>query len=340
MKPAPASTLDANGVPAFGTYRGSIPEVELPAIARSPLGRLVTRITKHKRWIYTFVATPEVIALYAVADLHYSSNAFVVAVDRASKRVLADRTRLGPPRPLAKVSDRPAAGLTASFRLPGGVAYEASWPSDGSRVEQHVSEADLRWNGSLDTAGAGPALTVVAPVSGGGIVNVTQKWAALPSQGVLHVGGRSFDLAGGVGGTDYTNGYLARHTAWRWAFACGALPDGTRLGLNLVEGFNEANDEVNENALWLGDELVPLGRARFTWTKDDPLAPWRVRTVDGAIDLAFTPYGVHREHRDYRVVKSHFVQPVGVFSGTITAGGRTLTVEGLAGVTEDQDILW
>jgi hypothetical protein len=334
VQAAPPSTLDRDGRAAFGTYRGTVPSIALPA------GGLLTRLTKHKKWIYTFCATREVIALYAIADLTYTSNAFVVVVDRAERRVLVDRTRLGLPPPFTKVNERPAEGLAASFRLPGRIAYQAAWPAGGTTVTQSVCEASLRWDGSLDTSGGAPALTVIAPVSDGGVVNVTQKWAALPTRGTLHAVGRAFDLAGGVGGMDYTNGYLARHTAWRWAFACGTLEDGRRIGLNLVEGFNEANQDVNENALWLGDELIPLGRARFEWNKNDPLQPWRVKTVDGAIDLGFSPIGAHREHRDYRIVKSHFVQPVGHFDGTIKAQGRTLAIRELAGVTEDQDILW
>ena len=37
---------------------------------------------------------------------------------------------------------------------------------------------------------------------------------------------------------------------------------------------------------------------------------------------------------------SHFVQPVGLFEGTIELDGRTHAVKDVPGVTEDQDILW
>ena len=45
--------------------------------------------------------------------------------------------------------------------------------------------------------------------------------------------------------------------------------------------------------------------------------------------------------KDFGVVKSHFVQPVGVYAGTIAVPGRApLALDGVLGVTEDQDVLW
>jgi hypothetical protein len=189
-------------------------------------------------------------------------------------------------------------------------------------------------------AGGAPPLAVIAPVRDGGVVNVTLKRAGLLAFGSLTVDGRRFDLDGGVAGMDYTHGLLARRTSWRWAMANGRLQDGTPLGLNLVEGFNEEAATVNENALWVGDRLIPLGRARFDYNKDDVLDPWRVRTVDGSVDLRFRPLHAHREDRDFKLVKSHFAQPVGRFEGEIRVDGHPVPVAWLAGVTEDQDILW
>lgn len=190
-------------------------------------------------------------------------------------------------------------------------------------------------------AGTTPELSVVAPVEhGGGSVNVTQKVAGLPVRGTVTAGGRTWQVESGVGGLDYTHGYLARHTAWNWAFLVGRLADGRRLGLNLVAGFNESRPDVNENALWVDDRLVPVDRARFTWDAQDPTSPWVVRTLDGAVDLTFTPYAVHSERKNLVVIDSRFVQPVGVFSGTIRIDGAELAIRAMPGVTEDQDIRW
>ena len=108
----------------------------------------------------------------------------------------------------------------------------------------------------------------------------------------------------------------------------------------MAEGVNEAGEEVIENALWLKGALSPLKRARFRLEKKKPMAGWEIETDDGAVNLRFTPLGMHRESRDLKVVKSYFVQPVGYFEGTLKIGGQNYPVSQLAGVTEDQDIIW
>lgn len=343
----PASACSEAGAPRFGTYEGGLEEVRLDGL-KAPYGLpLHRRLMHHKKWFYAFAATDEVAALCAVADLSYTANAFVLAVDLKRRAVLADESFLGAPPPLVRVGDRPNGGFSAHYRAPFG-RIEMSRPAGDARYHVRAElglpvpfrAAPFSWQCDLLTAGGPPPLTVIAPVDGGGTVNVTQKWAGLQSFGQLVHRGRRWTMDGGVGGFDYTHGYLARATAWRWAFGCGRLEDGTPLGFNLVEGFNETRDDVNENALWVDGRLFPLGRARFTFRRDDPLEPWAVETRDGTLALDFKPIAAHREHKDLVLVKSHFVQPVGLYSGTVTAGGRTLRLLDLPGVAEDQDILW
>ncbi|AGC48695.1 hypothetical protein MYSTI_07423 [Myxococcus stipitatus DSM 14675] len=344
---APESVATTQGEPRFGTYQGELPEVDLPRLLGKWAPARTTRLLKRKRWHYTFTATQEVAALFAVVDLGYSSSAFAVAIDLRERKVLCDVSFLGAPGPMVSLGDKPGAGLNASFRTLGGkLAIRRGEEDERYQVQVDVSRMrtgslnTFQWNGELLVAGGPPALTVIAPVQGDGLVNVTMKRNGLLSFGSLEVGGKRFRLDGGVGGIDYTQGYLARHTAWRWAFASGRLADGTPIGLNLVEGFNESATEANENALWLGDRLYPLARARFEYDTKNLMAPWRLTTADGALDLRFQPFYVHREERNLRLVISHFAQPVGLFEGTVKVGSKTLQLSNLPGVTEDQDMLW
>lgn len=343
LPPAPPSLADDAGAPRFGTYEGSLPEVDLGQLTGAYRPAMGRRLLKHKKWLYSFVATREVVAMCAVVDVGYSSNCFVFAVDLKDSQVLLDTSVLGLAAPMVHVSNAPSAGLEARFTSPT-LRVNASRPVGSERFHLHARAGLLgrKLNLQVDflAAGAPPPLTVIAPVADDGVVNVTQKWAGMLTFGSLLAGGRRYLLDGGVGGMDYTHGYLARRTAWRWGFACGRLADGTPIGLNLVEGFNETREDVNENALWVGGRLIPLSRARFVWNKADPLDKWEVSTDDGAVQLTFKPLGAHREERDLMLVKSVFIQPVGLFEGLITIDGRTYPVENLPGVTEDQDILW
>ncbi|GMU59892.1 MAG: hypothetical protein AMXMBFR34_16550 [Myxococcaceae bacterium] len=345
LPPAPPS-VDDGGTPRFGTYEGTLDAVHLKNLRGSYQPNALDKLRMHKKWLYGFLATREVLALWAVVDLGYTSNAFSLALDLTTQRVLADESYLGPPRPFVTVGDHPGPGLEVGFRRPDA-RLAASRRFGDERFHGSVRlgpslpfvRPKLAFTWELLAAGAAPPLTVIAPVEGG-VVNVTQKWAGLLSFGQLEAGGRRFVLDGGVGGLDYTHGYLARRTSWRWAFVCGRLDDGTPFGINLVEGFNETRDDVNENAVWLGQQLYPVGRARFAWNRSDPLDPWRVSTTDGKVDLTFKPLAAHRDFRDLKLVKSRFEQPVGLWSGTLKLGDSAVRFENAAGVTEDQDVLW
>ena len=343
LQPVPERVLDAAGHPRIGTYAGALERVELRD-GPGALSRLA-RFVRHKRWHYTLITTGEVLALAAVVDLGYTANAFTCAVDLKNREVLADESFLGPP-PLVRVGDRPARGLDACFRSLGvRIAASRGDSGDRYRIEAEVgamrsrTHVPFRLEAELSAEGAPAPLTVIAPVANEG-VNVTQKSSALRASGAVSVGGRRFSLEGGVAGTDYTQGLLARRTAWRWAFAQGRLPSGEPIGLNLVEGFNEGAAEANEDALWLDGGLFPLGRARFRLDRADYTRPWAIETDDGAARLDFTPLHVHHELRDYKLVRSRFVQIVGLFSGELRHEGRTVRIENLPGVTEDQDVLW
>lgn len=346
LPPAPPSVDDGGGAPRFGTYEGTLDAVHLKNLRGSHQPNALDKLRMHKKWLYGFLATREVLALWAVVDLGYTSNAFSLALDLTTQRVLADESYLGLPRPFVTVGDHPGPGLEVGFRRPDA-RLAASRRFGDERFHGSVRlgpslpfvRPKLAFTWELLAAGAAPPLTVIAPVEGG-VVNVTQKWAGLLSFGQLEAGGRRFVLDGGVGGLDYTHGYLARRTSWRWAFVCGRLDDGTPFGINLVEGFNETRDDVNENAVWLGQQLHPVGRARFAWNRSDPLDPWRVSTTDGKVDLTFKPLAAHRDFRDLKLVKSRFEQPVGLWSGTLKLGDSAVRFENAAGVTEDQDVLW
>jgi hypothetical protein len=346
LPPVPTTVEDAHGRPRFGTYRGAFTRIDFSGLQSPYALPLPLRVLKHKRWLYSFIATREVVAAFAVVDVGYTANAFATVVDLRDRRVLVDESYLGLPLS-ASVNDSPGEGLSVGFRTP--VARFSARRGAGAERYQLAVElkrvlpipgSKLSLRGELLAEGGAPALTVVAPVSNGGVVNVTQKWAAMTAFGSLETGGRRYELDGGVGGLDYTQGLLARRTAWRWAFANGRLADGSALGLNLVEGFNDDVAEANENALWVGQRLIPLGRAKFEFNRDEPLDAWRVTTVDGAVDLRFRPIGVHRDERDLKLVKSHFVQPFGLFEGAVRVGDVVHPIKDLPGVTEDQDILW
>lgn len=282
--------------------------------------------------MYVAIASDELLLAFAAVDVGYASNAFAFAFDARSQKLLANDTSLGPPL-AACVSEGP--DRSASYRMLGANVHISERP--GSRA----IAVDLRMRGieiqaELDARGAPPPISAIGAVPGG-VANMTEKRALMAVKGEAVIAGRRVALRDAVAGYDYTNGLLARHTQWRWAFALGRAKSGERIAFNLVEGFVGES----ECAAWVDGELYPLAEGRFVFNPKEPLSPWGVCTADGGVDLTFRPGGAHTENRDYVALVSHFVQVAGTYSGKIAIEGKgELELSDVLGVTEDQDMLW
>ncbi len=336
LAPPPSSILDpATHAPRVGSYRGDLPRVDL-----SPLGKdALFRVTHHKRWVYFAIQAGELFIGAAMVNLGYVSSCFYFVFDRGERRMLLDRSLLGPSF-LARVNDLPGEGCEASVHHPL-VRTRVSFarPAGGGEGHATIRSPALTLDAHLGTRGIPPGIGAVAAIEGppSGLLNTTQKAALFPVTGEIVIEGRRRSLDGGLAGYDYTNGYLARRTSWKWAFLMGRAKSGEAVAMNLVEGFvGEA-----ECALWIDGALFPLAEGRFDFDAARPLQPWKVKTADGGADLRFEPGGIHEEHKNFGVIASRFVQPVGSFSGTIAVEGRgPIELDQVLGVVEDQAVLW
>jgi hypothetical protein len=331
LVPAPASVVDPRtGRPRIGSYRGGLPRVDWSQL---PIGA-TRRRALHKRWLYVAIATGEVYVALAVARLLYASTAFIYAYDANERRMIVRRSWLTLPF-AARVGDTGGEGCRAAFQTQGAAIVVERAPGQ-TLYRVHVDARRLSLEASLDAAAAPPAIGAVAEVAPGHF-DATEKRALLAGRGSLRVGDRSVPLDGALAGYDFTSGLPPRHTRWRWAFALGRLAGGAPFALNLIEDFvGEA-----ECAAWIGDELVGLGEGRFAFDRAKPDAPWSVRTADGIANLTMHPGAVHRERRELVLVGSRFVQPCGIYRGSLALPGRpVLTIDRALGVTEDQDVTW
>ncbi|HEX9766611.1 MAG TPA: DUF2804 family protein [Nitriliruptorales bacterium] len=183
---------------------------------------------------------------------------------------------------------------------------------------------------------AGDVPAVLRTATAGGGWNVTEKAAGYAVRGIIETDTASlpFGLAGGW--RDWTCGRQDRRTTWRWAAGAGRGANGARVGLNVSTGMNDA--EAGENVVWWSGvphalethELAPVGRARD--------GDWRV--AGPGWQLAFESCGVRAADDDWRLVRSTYTQPIGIFRGTLPdRDGAPVEVE-LVGVTEDHLAVW
>ncbi|APR78757.1 Hypothetical protein A7982_04104 [Minicystis rosea] len=330
----PSAILDSlTRVLAVGSFRGGVGSVDPGLVTKSR----VFRVRHEKRWIYMAIAADDLLVCAAVVRLGYASNCFVFAFDRAAGRIVSKYSTVAP-RIAASVGDTGGDGCHARFRWLGAhVSIERGRAERDYRVE--VKAPDLRVSARLSTETMPPRIGAIAalPAPPSGLFNATEKGVLLPVVGEAIIGGKHYDLDGGLAGYDFTAGLLARHTAWRWAFALGRTRNAERVAVNLVQGFvGEA-----ECAVWIDGELFPVSEGRIEMQEGRPLAPWTVRTRDGEVDLRFEPGDVHAESHDFGVIASKFIQPAGSYSGVIRLPGRDpIEIDRILGVAEDQDVLW
>lgn len=347
------SILLPQGTPEFGVFKGIPTTIDYDDLVAPHARNRLQRFLRHKRWMYLFAATDEVVLLAALVDAGPTGTGFVMVTDRATGEVLADASRPGGAGPMTSVNDRPVSGHRSHYAVPGTLM---TLRGDDLELRLQATlhpipfiplvtdpwiELDLRLATDVHAG-----ITAVSEISQTKpMVTATAKNAGLPTRGQLTIrrNGQavSYDLSGGFGGFDYTSGFLPRSTSWRWAFMTGQLPDGRPLGLNLVSGFTGIGDRALENACWVNGGVHAVDpAARITFDKNDPMGPWQVITTDGTVDLVFTPLAVHREHLNLGVIRSSYIQPAGHFSGTVTVAGETIRIDAMPGVVEDQDVVW
>ncbi len=336
LRPAPAHFLAADGTgatgsvarPCLGSFTGPLPAVELPGLTFA--GDLLRR----KRWLWGCIAGSDLLVAFAVVRTGYAASAFVTVMDPRSVRLAGDAAWTGPSF-LARVSDDPhAAGLVARFAAPR-VLLEVTRAAPGAGLDVHlrIARLDLELDAHLVEDGEPPPLAVIADL-GAGCLDATEKRALLPVRGHARALDRRYMLDGTFGGYDYTHGLLPRRTRWRWAFGMGRTLRGEPLGFNVAKGFvGEA-----ECAVFDRNGVHGISEPEIAFDPSRPEGPWSVR--GGGLELAFRVAGVHAERRRLGLVRTDFLQPAGVFEGTIEVAGCVHEVRDLPGVVEDQDVLW
>lgn len=331
LPPAPAGVLLPDGSPAFGAYAGNISAVEWDGLSGAFKRSGLWQRFHHKRWHYVGIAGADCFIGLAVVDAGWAASAFAYLFDREQRRVLVDFTGMGIPGLQVKVNHQGGEGALARFQGAGGEIL-LTRAVGCSHYTLKVRLRDFSLDAILDTAQAAPTLSAIIPIQKG-VANCTQKSACLKVTGSAQCQGRQYDLTGDSASLDYTNGLLARDTAWRWASA-----HSPKIGFNLQAGFNGSA----ENVLWLNGRMILLGAAQFDFDPKRPMQPWRIRTDDGLLDLGFEPHGARRENKQLLIAASDYIQPIGVFSGQVRAhpSDPPTLVSNLLGVTEDHRARW
>jgi len=147
--------------------------------------------------------------------------------------------------------------------------------------------------------------------------------------GTVTVGARRWKLDA-PGLIDASAGYHARATTWRWAAGVGLARDGRRLAWNLVAGVHDL-PAASERTVWVGGLAHEVGPVRFTGDLEG------VAFAEEGAALRFAAEAERARSEDLRIVRSHYRQPFGTFSGTLPGG---IELARGYGVMEWHDVRW
>ena len=331
---APLKLIDENGKPSIGVFDSPIPELNFLEFKPPPRHRRVSP-NRIKRWEYLGLVSEELVVGAAVVSLHFFGNVFFYVFERKLSK-LREFSFMAPLCRGLSFDSNGVAGTVSFHKGKNRVVMEND--RAGARHRLAVEMGGLRV--AAEFADRQPPLVCATRVGYFGF-NYTLKLAGLPVSGELVLPDKKYQLdpANTFGVIDYTTGCLARETFWNWAAAGGKDESGERIGLNLVQGVNDTG--VTENAFWVGERLVKVDTVSFDYDDRNILAPWRIHSWDGKVDLRFSPEGERFQNLDLWLMASRFHQPFGNFSGAlIDDAGVKHTVRDLSGYTEEHFARW
>jgi hypothetical protein len=317
--------------------------------SRRPLLRANLRGSRgrKKRWDYWAIITDEVVVSFVYADIDYAGLSNVWVMEHGS----GSQTTAGVLQPFARGFVMP------EFVCSGSVSIDR--PDFSLHIDESLAGTRLRatapaGKGSL----AGPIdidITVAKP-DGHESLNVVVPWSARrfqftskqnsrPATGTVRVGDRSWTIdeshdAWGV--QDLGRGVWKYANRWNWAAASGHAVDGRVVGLQFGAKWTEGTG-ATENGLCIAGRLTKISdELEWTYSWDDPMQPWRVRSRDSdQVDVSLTPTFDRYDVTDLKVLKMEVHQCFGTWSGTVTGDdGAPVQLDGIRGFAEEARNRW
>lgn len=306
-----------------GRFIGEIADLSTQQWDNKPWRRRLQR----KAWVFAGLHTEKWSIGFAIADAGLIGSAFVYVFERENRQCTEQKLM----RPLAFAGDF-APSPHRVWQLHNRV-QQYRWQAFDNGYQAEFTGKNLSLRLTMeDNSRSVCALNrlIERPFQ------YTHKNIGLSSKVVLDINGKHHEYESQHGMMDFSLGYPSRHAQWQWACLSGCTAEGITVGINAVaQYFNGL-----ENALWLGDELMPLPQMIFDYQPNDILRPWHIHSTDQRLQITFTPEGLRRENIQLLILASHFQQPFGHFVGQYCdSTGKVHEIKGF-GVVEQHRATW
>jgi len=327
--------INDQGNVQFGIFESPIDEINYKDYQMSsPMGFKTPQIFKKllfNQFAFFGLTGPDMIIGMAVVDLKYLSNGFLYIYDRKDGTVSEANKTIVPVSKKIFISPTPA-NISCGFKF-GNLSI--SMENNKISAKARDIEIDLEFDRSRTSP-----LRICTKAGYKGWV-YTEKTSPINVTGKVIHKGRQTDISSPtyMGLMDWTAGHMRRETFWNWAATASTLADGRSLGLNLSCGVNETS--FTENAFWIDGEMTKVDMIHFEFNPDDFYDQWKIKSLDGKIDLVFDGKQDRKENINAGLVATRFTQLMGNFNGTLkTETGEVIEIKDCPGWAEDHYAKW
>lgn len=212
-----------------------------------------------------------------------------------------------------------------------------SWPGFGK-----AGTADCGLEGEIHLEELPPreSMVIATPFPGAPrAFYYNQKINCQEATGHYSLGGRKTILERGkaFGVLDWGRGVWTWRNTWLWGSASGVAQlqgKDVRFGLNIGYGFGDTS-AASENMVFVDGLAHKIGRLSIELDDRDFLAPWRVKSEDGRLDLVLEPDLDRFSSSDFLLLASIQHQVFGHWKGSVSLqDGGKVEVGSLRGFCE------
>ncbi|MBO0813403.1 MAG: DUF2804 family protein [Microlunatus sp.] len=289
-----------------------------------------------KEWVGFTLLHPEWAASMIIQDAKYLATSEIYGFRRATGE-LHEHAAAG--RGSALLPVRLLDGGRCAFEADGyRLAYSFAHDRHTITINIAESSAGPAFSGELelDATQSSPPLAVSSRL--GGRLSMATMFTykeIFPAAGELLIAGSkiSFDPGRDFAIVDEHRSHLPYRTDWTW----GTFAHRTSAG---IVGANFAarpqpRDAEEESCLWTPDACEPLSTIIFTPLSRNRLAPVRVLSADGRLDLIFTPQGRKDARHQFVVASMDYFQQPGTYRGlALSLDGTRHQLDDVPGVLE------
>ena len=269
----------------------------------------------------------ELFIAFVVGTAGFASNAFVYAVELATKTV-HKRFAITPLSVHTHLAPSSTTGMHRFTSKALAISIANRDRDFDATITADCGSARLGAELAFTSAPADQHFSVCTPLHGNRW-NYTHKFGAFGVTGHVEIDGRRFAMRDGLGTLDFTKSYALRHAVWKWIAIAGRSRSGSVIGINLVDPTPLA--PVSENCAWVDGTRVPLIDVRI----EDG---FRVRA--SGLELSMVPVASVEQRLDVPLVRHRLGHTVGAFSGSLAVGRARHELSGIVGIAEDNDTWW